>query len=231
MVSSSELFPQIALKSRRNGADITQMVLVGSGLPGRGQEGGDHRVACSRKKMGQMVGTTEEILSAYDKLRSQEGRIDFLMTRTLLSRERTETIDRLGNPWPMPTLRGLEGMDHHLEAMCAGEVLTAEGVNHLSALDAYIQMLDLEIERLGGRHESHPNPFDQGENNTLQATEGDTLDRISAHLKAVATLSGESYDTIVEFYLANIVFLQQMGELVGQFIQVRQKEEKKGEAR
>ena len=87
------------------------------------------------------MGRKEDIMAEYEKLLSREGRIEFLMTRALLSREQIETIDQLGNPWPRSTPPGFEGMDQLLEALRRGEVSTEDAANHLASLDVYTQML------------------------------------------------------------------------------------------
>ena len=45
--------------------------------------------------------TTDEIKRAFNYLHSQEGTSQYLMEKTLLSRERVERIYQLGEPWPM----------------------------------------------------------------------------------------------------------------------------------
>jgi len=150
------------------------------------------------------MGRKEDLIAEVGELESPEGRLAFLMNRTLLSRERTESIDRLGAPWPV-VVSGFEDLPGHMEALRRGEVTNEEGVNHLTATNAYAQMLDLELK-------------------TKKRWEPD--ERVTDYLKEIATLSGETYDTINDFYLAHLAHGQRIFQLFEEFNKVIQAEEK-----
>ena len=168
------------------------------------------------------MGKKEDIMAEFENLKSDESRIDFLMTRTLLSRERTEALDRY--PWPIHTPRGFEGMDQHLEAVLQGKGVKEDGTNHLASLDAYTQMLDLEAEEWQRRIDE----ITTGKGvDAPPPPEWEPDERLTDHIQEIMTLSGESYDTVSDFYLAYLAYKQRLNDLVGQFA-IAQQEEIKG---
>jgi hypothetical protein len=102
--------------------------------------------------------------------------------------------------------------------MYQGKVSSENSVNHFAAQDAYNPRLALEIERMEGCQEIDP----------PQPREWGFDEHMSEHLKDVAILSGESMDTISDFYWANLAYLQRINELVGLLIKARHQEQKNG---
>ncbi|MEE8125767.1 MAG: hypothetical protein V3T42_08145 [Nitrospirales bacterium] len=150
------------------------------------------------------MSTIKEIQEAVAHLTSPEGTLGFLSKRTHLSPERVSSIQQVGEPWPLPEKIAATPEYLYMKAAERGETHTEDGVNIAMALNALIQLREMDRER--------------GE------TIGPFQD-IDDHLKEVARLSGEPLEVIYEVYQAEVQRLLRVTELVERFGQLQEKEE------
>ena len=157
--------------------------------------------------------TKESIQQPYEQLQSREGRMAFLIKQTGFPRERIETMDRLGTPWPIRYPEGFEAIPRHIAALRRGEVCSEDGLNHRAALETYCHMLDLEREQVQAlpntpSHESTgPVPY-----------QGDLDERVQLYLESVAQVANESFVTVLTFYSAYLGYLSHLRELKDHYL-------------
>jgi len=149
------------------------------------------------------MSTIKEIQEAMAHLTSPEGTLEFLSQRTHLSPERVASIQQVGEPWPLPEKIAATPEFQYMKAAERGETHMPEGVNIATALNALIQLREMDRE-LGETIGSFPD--------------------IDDHVKEVALLTGEPLEVIYDVFQAEVQRLLQITQLVKRLCHLKDQE-------
>lgn len=162
--------------------------------------------------------SSEEIQKAFELLSTEAGIVEFLANRLCMTQDRAARIHRLGHPWPLPIPKDQSITAHYHELFLSGTKAEQEGNNPIMALNGFKQFSDMKMEvRTGERTEfEEVRPPEECLDSLTWVAR---YPEVAAHLHKVVNLSGETRETLEEFYIAEMVLLQKLNTLLLQLCQ------------
>ena len=155
------------------------------------------------------MNTIREVKQAFDELISEEGTLQFIAQKTLLSLDRVERLYRLGYPWELLA----DSPIFELFESARNREPSADGIAPHVTFDAMAQLLAWDLDVKEEKAKAFEEATARGENPDPMP-ELEWSEAMKQHFRDMARQSGEELSTVHDFVAAEIARLQRLNQLI-----------------